>query len=83
VQPAVVAKADLAQLMPEILQMIEKKMDLEAIKNQNLREVLVALSDKVTKKEKATIEKAQQALKNLPVLNDLPFEELYLRATVK
>jgi len=72
-----------AQLMPEILQMIEKKMDLEVIKNQSLREVLVALSEKATKKEKVTIEKIQQALETLPVLNDLPFEELYLRATVK
>jgi hypothetical protein len=63
--------------------MIEKKMDLEAIKNQSVREVLVALSEKATKKEKVTIEKAQQALETLPVLNDLPFEELYLRLTVK
>jgi hypothetical protein len=77
------ANADVAELMPEIIAMIEKKMDLEAIKNQSVREVLVALSEKATKKEKAVIEKAQQALETLPVLNDLPFEELYLRLTVK
>ncbi|HLO30887.1 MAG TPA: SPFH domain-containing protein [Anaerolineales bacterium] len=74
---------DLAQLMPEIIQMIEKKMDLEAIKNQTVREVLTALCEKANKKEKLSIEKAQQALDVLPVLNDLPFEELYLRVTVK
>jgi flotillin len=82
-KPASNPNVDIAQLMPEILAMIEKKMDLEAIKNQSVREVLVALSEKATKKEKATIEKAQQALETVPVLNDLPFEELYLRATVK
>jgi predicted RecB family endonuclease len=74
---------DVAQLMPEIIQMIEKKMDLEAIKNQTVREVLTALCEKATRKEKLAIEKAQQALDVLPVLNDLPFEELYLRVTVK
>jgi uncharacterized membrane protein YqiK len=74
---------DLAQLMPELLQMIEKKMDVNAIKNQTVREVLVSLSEKSTKKEKAAIEQAQQTLESLPVLNDLPFEELYLRMTVK
>ena len=82
-QPPANPNADVAQLIPEIISMIEKKLDLEAIKNQSVREVLVALSEKATKKEKVTIEKAQQALEILPVLNDLPFEELYLRATVK
>ena len=82
-QSVVNPNADLAQLMPEIIQMIEKKMDLEAIKNQCVRDVLITLSDKVTKKEKVVVEKAQQALESLPVLNDLPFEELYLRTTVK
>jgi hypothetical protein len=75
--------ADVAELMPEIIAMIEKKMDLEAIKNHSVRDVLVALGEKATKKEKTVIEKAQQALETLPVLNDLPFEELYLRLTVK
>ncbi len=71
--------ADVAQLIPEIVRMIEKKMDLEAIKSQTVREVLIALSEKANKKEKQSIEKAQEALDVLPVLNDLPFEELYLR----
>ena len=75
--------ADLAQLMPEIIQMVERKMDLDAIKNQTVREVLAALSEKASRKEKQSIEKAQQALEIIPVLNDLPFEELYLRVTTK
>ena len=75
--------ADMAQLMPEIIQMIEKKMDLEAIKDQSVREVLIALSEKATKKEKTIIEKAQKTLETLPVLNDLPFEEVYLRVITK
>ena len=82
-KPVASPNADVAELMPEIIQIIEKKMDLEAIKNQSVREVLLAVSEKATKKEKTVIEKAQQSLETLPVLNDLPFEELYLRVTVK
>jgi hypothetical protein len=73
--------AELAKLVPEIVQLVEKKLDLEAIKSLSVKEVLAQLSEKATKKEKQTIEKAQQALAVLPVLNDLPFEELYLRVT--
>ena len=75
--------ADLAKLVPEIVSMIEKKFDLETIKSTSVKDVLVLLGEKATKKEKATIEKAQQALAVMPVLNDLPFEELYLRVTTK
>jgi uncharacterized membrane protein YqiK len=73
------SSADLAKLVPEIVQMVEKKLDLEAIKSQSVKEVLCLLAEKATKKEKQSIEKAQDALASLPVLNDLPFEELYLR----
>jgi len=82
-QPSGNHKADIAELIPELIQMIEKKLDLEAIKDQSVREVLALLQEKATKKEKAVIEKAQQTLESLPVINDLPFEELYLRMTVK
>jgi uncharacterized membrane protein YqiK len=82
-QPAATANGGVAQLIPEIIQIFEKNMDLESIKNQSVREVLVTVHEKATKKDKAVIEKAQQALGTLPVINDLPFEELYLRVTVK
>lgn len=76
-------KTDIAELIPQLIAMIENKLDLETIKDQNVREVLALLHEKATKKEKAVIEKAQQLLETLPVINDLPFEELYLRLTVK
>jgi uncharacterized membrane protein YqiK len=82
-EPAVASTADVAQLIPEVVQMVEKKLDLEAVKSQTVKEVIEILSQKATKKEKQSIEKVQQALATLPVLNDLPFEELYLRVTTK
>ena len=74
--------ADLAQLVPQIVHLAEKKLDLEQIKSQSVKDVLALLSQKPgSKEDKATIQRAQEALALLPVLNDLPFEELYLRTT--
>lgn len=74
---------ELAVLVPELVAMVEKKLDLEAIKSLSVKQVLTMLDEKATKKEKASIEKAQKALENLPVLNDLPFEDFYLRVATK
>ena len=66
-------------MVPELIKMAEKKLDLEAVKALPVKDVLAQLSQGATRKEKQMIEKAQQALAQLPVLDDLPFEELYLR----
>jgi uncharacterized membrane protein YqiK len=78
-EPKAPSLTDVAQLVPELIAMVEKKLDLETIKSLPVKDVLVQLSEKATRKEKQSIEKAQQALAQLPVLNELPFEELYLR----
>lgn len=73
--------SEVAELVPELLRLAEKKIDLETVKGQSVKEVLATLNQKASKREKQMIEKAQQALALLPVLNDLPFEELYLYVT--
>ena len=42
---------------------------------------MTALADEVEGEDKALVEKAKKALAVLPLINDLPFEELYLRAS--
>jgi predicted protein tyrosine phosphatase len=72
---------ELAALIPEVLRLAEAKLNLEETKGQTVKEVMEKLSkEKMSKAEQATLKKAQQALEKLPVLNDLPFEDLYLRA---
>ncbi len=80
-EPQAPGLSDVALLVPEIIQMVEKKLDLEAVKSLPVKDVLSQLSEKATRREKQTIEKAQQVLAQIPVLNDLPFEDLYLRIT--
>ncbi len=74
---------DLAMLLPDILNLIEKKLDVNKLKGQSVGEVLAMLSKQVNAPDLPKVEKAQKALAALPVVNDLPFEEVYLRATAK
>lgn len=70
---------ELAALVPDVLRLTEQHVDLGKVKGQSLGEILDKVAGKVTADERALIETAQRALAQLPVLNDLPFEDLYLR----
>ncbi|MBK9233272.1 MAG: hypothetical protein IPO15_21135 [Anaerolineae bacterium] len=70
---------ELAALVPEVMRVAEKSVDLNKVKGKSLGEILALVGQKVSGDERTLVEKAQQALAQLPVLNDLPFEDLYLR----
>jgi uncharacterized membrane protein YqiK len=74
---------DLALMVPELIRIAEKNLDVDKLKGQTVREVLVTLSKRASAEDRATVEKAQQALAQIPIINDLPFEEVYLRAMAK
>lgn len=71
--------AELALLVPDIVTLIEKHLDINKLKKQTVGDVLAALSQKA--ENDPTVEKAQKALEALPIIRDLPFEDFYLRAT--
>ena len=77
------AMSELGDLVPELMRLTDKILDVNKLKGQTVREVLVMLHDQAKSSDKATVAKAQQLLADLPVLNDLPFEELYLRVSTK
>jgi hypothetical protein len=74
---------DLALMVPALIQIAEKTLDVDKLKGQTVREVLVTLSKRASAEDRVTVEKAQQALAQIPIINDLPFEEVYLRAMAK
>ena len=74
---------DLALLVPEIIKLTEKTLDVNKLKGQSVGQVLATLSQRVSAADKPTVEKAQKAVALLPIINDLPFEDMYLRATAK
>src|SRR5512143_699050 len=75
--------ADLALLVPELIQIAERTLDVNKLKGQTVGDVLNTLSKRAANEDRPKVEKAQQALAQLPIINDLPFEEVYLRATAK
>ena len=75
--------AELGKLVPEVMRLADKTLDVNKLKGRSVSQVLDELHQKAGADDQPTIEKAQQALAQLPVLNDLPFDDLYLRATVK
>jgi uncharacterized membrane protein YqiK len=74
---------ELALLIPDLMRITEKTLNVNKLKGQTVREVLATLTKKATDADRAIVEKARQALDQLPIINDLPFEEVYLRATAK
>ncbi len=72
--------AELAEMVPAFVKLVEKTFEIEDLAKMSVKEVLAALADEVSGQDKALVEKAQKALAFLPLINDLPFEELYLRA---
>ena len=75
--------AELALLVPQLIKITDKTLDVNKIKGQTVAQVVTMLVQRTTGDDKATIEKAQKSLAMLPLINDLPFEEVYLRATTK
>ncbi len=73
----------LAGLLPELIDLVEAHLDVNTLKGQTVAEVLTTLSQKVDEAERAKVVQAQKALSALPIVNDLPFEEVYLRAVAK
>ncbi len=78
-----IAVGDFATLVPKVIKLAEDHLDLNKLKGDTVSQALKKLAQAVGPEHQATIEEAQHALELLPVIRDLPFEELYLRASAK
>jgi uncharacterized membrane protein YqiK len=75
--------SELALLVPQIVSITEKTLDVSTLKGQTVGEVLATLVKQVKDEDRPAVQKAQQAAEALPIINNLPFEDFYLRATTK
>jgi uncharacterized membrane protein YqiK len=73
--------AELALMVPEMVQKVEQHLDVDKLKGLTVGEVLQALGEKVPDDE--GVAKAQTAVSQLPIIRDLPFDDFYLRATAQ
>ncbi|MCA9960295.1 MAG: hypothetical protein KC443_14735, partial [Anaerolineales bacterium] len=72
---------ELALLVPEIIHLAEEHLNVNKLKGKTVGNVLDMLIKEAP--EAPSLAKAQQALAELPIIRDLPFEDFYLRATMK
>ena len=70
-------------MLPELIRITEQTLNVNQLKGQSVGEVLKQLSQRANETDRAKVEQARQMLTTLPIINDLPFEDVYLRATTK
>lgn len=74
---------DIATVLPELLRITEQTLDINQLKGKSVREVMSMLAEKANDVDKPLVLKAQTALEGMSIIADLPFEDVYQRATAK
>jgi hypothetical protein len=72
-----------AVLMPQLMAVIERTLDLDTLKKQTVGQALDQLETKVVEADRPILAQARQALTLLPILAEANFEDVYLRYTAK
>lgn len=79
-QPAV---TDIAQLLPQLVALVERTLEVNKLKKQTVGQVLEQLEAQAAEADKPLVVQAREALKLLPILADMNFEDVYLRYVTK
>jgi hypothetical protein len=72
-----------AVLMPQLMALVERTLDVNKLKKQTVSQVLAQLDAQAGEADKSTVALARQALELLPILAEMNFEDVYLRYGVK
>ena len=79
-QPTV---TDIAQLLPQLVALVERTLEVNKLKKQTVGQVLEQLEAQAAEADKPLVVQACEALKLLPILADMNFEDVYLRYVTK
>jgi uncharacterized membrane protein YqiK len=82
-EPQANGMAELAQMMPPLVKLVETHLKIDELNGMSVKEVLAKLAGAVKPDDKVMVEKAQSVLAGMALINDLPFEELYLRVSTR
>jgi uncharacterized membrane protein YqiK len=75
--------AELALMLPKLMKIAEV-VGVDSLKGMSVGQAMEALRKRVTDDDDiATLTQAQHALAMLPIINDMPFEDVYLRASAR
>ncbi len=76
------SQADFVNLVPQLVALIERTLDIDTLQDNNVAEVLDLLSTEVTEADQPLVAQARQAMTLLPIVADMNFQELYLQLAV-
>ncbi len=75
--------AAVTDLLPQLVKMVESKLDVNDLGGITVGQALDALDDAASEEEKAVIAQARQFLTAMPFVLNLPFEAVYLQYIAK
>jgi hypothetical protein len=81
--PAQPTVTDIAQLLPQLVTLVERTLEVNKLKKQTVGQVLEQLEARAAEADKPVVVQAREALKLLPILADMNFEDVYLRYVAK
>jgi uncharacterized membrane protein YqiK len=70
---------DAAQILPELMALVERRLDVKRLDKATLRQVLDQLEDGAAAPERALLTRARELATLLPFVADAKFEDVYLR----
>jgi uncharacterized membrane protein YqiK len=68
-----------AELMPQLMDLVDRTLDVNKLKKQTVNQVLTQLEALATEADKPLLAQARAALALLPILGEMNFEDVYLR----
>ncbi len=73
----------IAALMPQLMALVDRTLDVNKIKKQTVVQVLDQLEAQVAEADRPVVAQARAALTMLPIIADANFEDIYLRYMTK
>jgi uncharacterized membrane protein YqiK len=73
----------LASMLPQLIALTERTLDIDRLKGMTVAQVAAEVERKSSGEDRALADRAHRLIAALPIIAEMPFEEVYLRATAK
>jgi uncharacterized membrane protein YqiK len=73
----------LASMLPQLIALTERTLDIDRLKGMTVAQVAAEVERKSSGEDRALADRAHRLIAALPIIAEMPFEEVYLRATAR
>jgi hypothetical protein len=70
-------------MLPQLIALTERTLDIDRLKGMTVAQVAAEVERKASGEDRALADRAHRLIAALPIIAEMPFEEVYLRATAK